>query len=72
MNVPMASAVHWRLNRMVEIPYWVLLFFAVTNPVERVDNAGDDVSGMTGDAFQETGVQGNGCGIRTVQAGYRP
>ena len=32
------------------------LFFPVPNPVERVDNTGDDISGMTGNALQETGV----------------
>ena len=48
------------------------LFFPVPNPVERVDNTGDDISGMTGDALQETGVQGNGCGVRAVETGCRP
>ena len=47
------------------------LFFPIPNPVERVDNTGDDISGMTGNALQEAGVQGNSGGIRAVETRYR-
>ena len=69
--MPMTSAAYWLFNRIVgshakrvaikrgkvESLGWFPLFFAVTNPMERVDNTGDDISGMTGNALQETGVQ---------------